>query len=123
MRPTAPLGTLSGMAYITRIQISCARQEDWSGSDDLDFYVDSTYLGRVTIASGESRDVDGSTMLFQHGFVEAGQTISVYEDDFDPDDLILSHYVTNDEIHNGLWTKNTSGNCDYTFEFTFEPGI
>ncbi|MFL6140877.1 MAG: hypothetical protein ACJ72N_03260 [Labedaea sp.] len=111
------------MAYITRITIHCIRQEDWTGSDDLDFYVDQTYLGRVTIATGDTRDVDGSTMLFQHGFVDAGQTISVYEDDFDPDDLILSHNVTQDDINNGLHTNNTAGNCSYTFDFTFEPGI
>lgn len=111
------------MAYITRIKISCIRQEDWSGSDDLDFYVESTYLGRVTIATGESRDVEGSTMLFQHGFVEPGQTITVYEDDFDPDDLILSHTVSESDIQDGLYTNNTYGNCSYTFEFTFEPGI
>lgn len=111
------------MAYITRIGIHCIRQEDWTGSDDLDFYVDSTYLGRVTIGTGETRDVDGSTMLFQHGFVDPGQTIAVYEDDFDPDDLVLSHTVTDSEIHNGLHTNNTAGNCGYTFEFTFEPAI
>lgn len=111
------------MAYITRIQIQCYRQEDWTGSDDLDFYVDSTYLGRVTIASGETRDVDGSTMLFQHGFVDPGQTITVYEDDFDPDDLILSHMVSDSEIQNGLQTNNTAGNCSYSFAFTFEPAI
>jgi len=111
------------MAYITRIQIHCIRQEDWTGSDDLDFYVDQTYLGRVTIASGGTEDRDSSNMLFEHGFVNAGQTISVYEDDFDPDDLILSHYVTDDDINNGLHTNNTSGNCEYTFQFTFEPAI
>ncbi|HEV8568119.1 MAG TPA: hypothetical protein VGQ92_13740 [Actinoplanes sp.] len=111
------------MAYITRIGVHCIRQEDWTGSDDLDFYVDSTYLGRVTIGTGETRDVDGSTMLFDHGFVYEGQTISVYEDDFDPDDLVLSHSVTEDEIQNGLYTNNTSGNCSYTFQFTFEPAI
>jgi hypothetical protein len=115
--------TLPVMAYITRIRIECVRQEDWVGSDELDFYVDSTYLGRVTIDSGETRDVDGSTMLFQHGFVEPGQTITVYEDDFDWDDLVLSHPVTDDEIHHGLHTANTAGRCSYTFSFEFEPAI
>lgn len=113
------MGTLGGMSYIEHIHIECTRQEDWTGSDDLDFYVDQTYVGRVTISSGETKDVDGSTMLFQHGFVDAGNTIYVYEDDFDPDDLVLSHYVTQTDISNGLHTKNTSGNCDYSFQFTF----
>ncbi len=111
------------MGYITHIRIECRRQEDWTGSDDLDFYVDHTYLGRVRIGSGETKDVTGSTLLFDHGFVDDGQTIKVYEDDFDPDDLILEHRVTASEIQNGLHTNNTSGNCSYTFDFTFEPGI
>lgn len=109
------------MGYITRIHIECTRQEDWTGTDDLDFYVDHTYLGRVTIGTGQTKDVDGSTMLFQHGFVDPGQTITVYEDDFDPDDLVLSHVVTESEIQNGLHTNNTAGNCSYSFSFTFEP--
>jgi hypothetical protein len=107
------------MAKITRIKVTCSRQEDWTGSDDLDFYVDTTYLGRCTIGTGETRDMDGSNGLYDAAWANEGQTITVYEDDMDPDDLVLSHTVSASDIQAGLTTANTSGNCSYNFAFEF----
>jgi hypothetical protein len=107
------------MAKIVRIKIECTRQEDWTGSDDLDFYIDDQYLGRVTIASGQSREVDGSNGLYDASWIESGQTIKVYEDDFDWDDLVLEYRPSDDEIRQGFTTSNTAGDCNYTFEFEF----
>jgi hypothetical protein len=107
------------MAKITRITVTCYRQEDWTGSDDLDFYVDTTYLGRCTIGTGQTRDMDGSNGLYDAAWATEGQTITVYEDDMDPDDLVLTHSVSASDIQNGFTTANTSGNCSYNFAFEF----
>jgi hypothetical protein len=119
LRPVPGIAEASTMAKITRITVTCTRQEDWTGSDDLDFYVDTTYLGRCTIGTGQTRDMDGSNGLYDAAWANEGQTITVYEDDMDPDDLVLSHTVTASDISGGLKTANTSGNCTYDFAFEF----
>jgi hypothetical protein len=113
------------MGYITEIKIQCIQQDDTLGSDDLEFLVDSTSVGHVHIRTGESKDVTGSTMLFDHGFVDPGNTIKVQVDHLlSANDLLLSHTVTADELQNGLHATSASGcSCSYVFDFTFEPSI
>ncbi len=113
------------MGYITEIKIQCIKQDDLLGHDDLEFFVDSTSLGHVAISTGETKDVTGSTLLFDHAFVDAGQTIYVSVDHLiGSNDPLLNHAVTADDLQNGLHTRNTSTcGCDYMFDFTFEPSI
>jgi hypothetical protein len=110
------------MSAIEKMTITCTTQEDWTGSDDLDFYIDSVYLGRLTMTSGETRTVDGPGLLFGDTiYAEAGQTLTIKEfDAVDPSDVLLSHTISDSDIDAPTITlHDQSASADYTFEITF----
>jgi hypothetical protein len=109
------------MSAISDLVIHCIQQEDVTGTDDLDFYIDNNYIGRVTIGTGQTVHAKGPGMLFGDTiFCDVGQTITVYEYDLiDPSDLLLTHTVSSSDMDTTVTLANTGGNCTYSFEFTF----
>ena len=109
------------MGAISDIVIHCIAQEDITGTDDLDFYIDSNYVGRVTIGTGQTVHAVGPGLLLGDTiWCDVGNTINVYEYDLlDPSDLLLSHTVASSDMDTTVTLANTGGNCTYSFEFTF----
>jgi hypothetical protein len=101
--------------------VRCNQQEDSTGSDDLYFYVDRTFIGSMTITTGETRTVVGPGALFGDTiWINEGQTLEVYEHDlFDPNDLILSYYVTSSDMDRTVDVKDQCDTADYDFSITF----
>jgi hypothetical protein len=112
------------MPYITHVRVTCEEQEDYTGSDDIEILVESATLGQTSISAGETKDLSAADLYRNNAFIDAGQTIYVKELDLlDPNDTLLTHTVTQDEIQNGLTVRNTGTSAKYVFEFSFEPGI
>lgn len=106
---------------ISDIVITCHTQEDVTGTDDLDFYIDGNFIGRASMGTGDVVHAVGPGRLFGDTiWCDAGQTITVYEFDLvDPSDLLLTHTVSSSDMDTTVTLNNTGGNCSYTFEFTF----
>jgi hypothetical protein len=126
------------MGYITEIKIQCIKQEDHLGHDDLEFRVDDTTIGHVSISTGETKNISGHTLptgktedgpdptpQFDHAFVDAGQVLSVWVDHrTHSNELLLHHRVMGGDLHNGLHaTSSATSECSYVFDFTFEPSV
>jgi hypothetical protein len=126
------------MGYIAAVKIQCIKQDNSLGHDDLEFKVDSTSVGLISIATGETKGLSGATPpageakeapdttpLFDHAFVDAGQVLSVWVDHLvHSNDLLLQHRLTAADIHNGLHaTSSASCDCSYVFDFTFESSV
>jgi hypothetical protein len=66
-----------------------------------------------------SRDLDGSNGLHDAAWANEGQTITVYEDDMDPDDFGPESSGVGhghpERVHDGEHV----GNCSYNFGFEF----
>jgi hypothetical protein len=125
-----------GMGYITEIKIECIKQDDHLRHDHLEFKVDNTSVGHVSISTGETRDLSGTTLptggtedapgttpQIEHAFVDAGQVLSVWVDHLlHSNELLLHHRVRAADLHNGLHATSTATcDCSYVFYFTFDP--
>ena len=110
---------MSAIEYVT---VTCREQEDSTGSDDLHFYLDSSFLGRLTIETGETKTFDKSALIAggDHILVGAGETLYVYEHDLiDPSDLLLTHTITEDELDSTITLDDQLDSADYSFEIKF----
>jgi hypothetical protein len=107
------------MSAIEKIVVTCKEQEDWTGSDDLDFYMSDSYIGRLTIQTGETRTVVGPGMLFGDTiWVDEGATLTVVEADLVGDDPILSHTFADSDLDTTITLFDQSPSAKYTFEIT-----
>jgi hypothetical protein len=109
------------MGAISQIVVRCNQQEDSTGSDDLYFYVDRNFIGSMTITTGETRTVVGPGALFGDTiWIDEGHTLEVYEHDLlDPNDLILSYYVSSSDMDRTVDVKDQCDTADYDFTITF----
>jgi hypothetical protein len=106
---------------ISDIVITCHSQDDSTGTDDLDFYIDGNFIGRTTMGTGDVVHAVGPGRLFGDTiWCDAGQTITVYEFDLiDPSDLLLTHTVSSSDMDTTVTLPSTASGSSYTFEITF----
>jgi hypothetical protein len=110
------------VSAIEQITVTCTKQEDYTGSDDLDFYMDDSYLGRMTISTGETRTAVGPGLVIGDTiYTSPGSTLTVYENDLvDSSDLVLSHTVTDGDLDAPcIRLQDQITSADYTFDICF----
>ena len=89
------------MSVIEHIEVSCIKQEDWTGTDDLKFYLNDIHVGsRDGFASGDRKDI-GKTDLWGELWVDEGTVLKVEEFDFDRNDVLLEYRITSSDISSG----------------------
>ena len=104
------------MARMT-IRMWCHDQEDWTGKDDVDIWVDRKARGHIEIGEGESkfcdRDFYGNPL-----FVYGGEQLQISEDS----EALLDEHISADDIAGGFMERRDSHNgADYSFEIKFLP--
>jgi hypothetical protein len=107
------------MSIIEHIRIRCEEQEDYTGTDDLNFYINDVFIGTTSIGSGETKDVGRSYLTEM--FISDGDVLKIWEfDALDPSDLLLEHRISDSDISSGSITLNDQlSTAKYRFEIYF----
>jgi hypothetical protein len=112
------------MNFIEKIVVTCNEQEDYTGSDDLTFYINGALLGYASIVTGQTKSFDAGSAIsaFRDGIIIAeGDRLQVWEHDLiDSSELLLDYTVTDADISNGSVSLiDICDSADYVFDITF----
>ena len=106
-------------ATIESITATCQGQEDWTGSDTLDFYLTDLdgkqeHLGSMSISTGETKEITIGGVT-AHYF----DYIKVWENDLDFDDYIASEIVADGQRTQEFGSTPIFNYASYTFTVRF----
>jgi hypothetical protein len=107
---------------IQDIVVTCIEQEDATGSDTLDFYLDDVFVGTKDLSTGQTLTLGGN-VFNDTLYVNDNSNLTIKERDFpDPSDLLLDHTFTASEISSGsLKLSDQHPNAQYEFEIHVGP--
>ena len=92
------------MSSITHIVVKCIEQEDVTGSDTLDFYIDGGLVGTKDFKTGQTSDLRGS-VISGDLLINDNSNLTIKERDLiDPSDVLLNHNFNASEISAGQVT-------------------
>ena len=108
------------MSVIEHIKVNCIKQEDWTGTDDLKFYLNGIHVGsKDGIASGDVADVD-KTYLWGELWVDEGTVLKIEEFDLDRNDVLLEYRITSSDISSGsVSLRDQLSGAEYEFTVHF----
>jgi hypothetical protein len=108
------------MNFISRITVKCIKQDDLTGSDDLHFFVNGNFIGKVSMSTGETKEIDGENIPAGGAAIAVGDEIKVEEFDIvDPNDLLFKHVITQVDIRQGSFSEVVNNNAHYEFTIFF----
>ena len=106
------------MHVIERIVVECHVQEDWTGSDDIKVSLDGRQIGRLAIKDRNILMGTSAESIYPEGdaSVRAGSRLVIEEIDLlDPNDVLLDHTFTEEEIQSGHVAGSGGGDGMYRF--------
>ena len=108
------------MSVIEHIEILCIEQEDYTGTDDLKFYLNGIHVGNLDNVSPGPHDV-GKTHLWGELWVDEGTVLKIEEyDTLGANDVLLEYTITGSDISNGsVFLRDQISSAKYEFTVHF----
>jgi hypothetical protein len=108
------------MSVIEHIEIRCIEQEDYTGTDDLKFYLNGIHVGNLDNVSPGNHDV-GKTDLWGELWVDEGTVLKIEEyDTLGSNDVLLEYTITGSDISNGsVFLRDQISSAKYEFTVHF----
>ncbi|MBN2891852.1 MAG: hypothetical protein JXL97_08300 [Bacteroidales bacterium] len=101
--------------YLQLIGVECVSQEDYTGTDQIYIQVDgNTITNTFRISSGDYTNLTNLEPIYINGSV----TITIWEYDWDPDDLLLKKVI--DCSYKGAGEKWCSGTSDANYKLYYK---
>lgn len=104
-----------GGCYLQLIGVKCISQEDFTGTDQIYINVDGQkYTNTARISSGQYMDLTNLDPIYMN----SGVTITIWEEDWDPDDLLLKKHI--DCSFKGAGQKTANGTSDANYKLYYK---
>ncbi len=101
--------------YLQLIGVKCISQEDFTGTDQIYINIDGTkYTNTARISDGQYMDLTHLDPISMSG----GVTVTIWEEDWDPDDLLLKKYI--DCSFKGAGQKTATGTSDANYKLYYK---
>lgn len=104
------------MAVIEYMRVRCTKQEDYTGGDDLSFYLNDIHVGNIDgVTSGYDKNHEKSAFLGDL-WVDEGTVFKVEEWDLEGNDVLVEYRITSSDISSGeVVVADQITSADYEF--------